>query len=39
MELNAEHENGTLIAKAEGRIDGGNAREFEDALKRLDQRR
>ena len=32
MELNAEHENGTLIAKAEGRIDGGNAREFEDAL-------
>jgi len=28
-----EQENGTLITKVEGRIDGANAREFEDAVK------
>jgi stage II sporulation protein AA (anti-sigma F factor antagonist) len=32
MEVNTERENGTLIAKIEGRVDGANAREFEDAL-------
>ncbi len=32
MEVNTERENGTLIAKVEGRVDGANAREFEDAL-------
>ena len=32
MEINTEREEGILIAKAEGRVDGSNAREFEDAL-------
>jgi anti-anti-sigma factor len=32
MEVNTERENGTLIVKIEGRVDGANAREFEDAL-------
>ncbi len=32
MEVNTERDNGTLIAKAEGRVDGSNAREFEEAL-------
>ena len=33
MEIQTEREGGTLIAKAEGRIDGVNARDFEEALK------
>ena len=33
MEIQTERANGTLIAKAEGRIDGVNARDFEEALK------
>lgn len=33
MEIQTERTNGTLIAKAEGRIDGVNARDFEEALK------
>lgn len=33
MQMNTERENETLIVKAEGRIDGTNAHEFEDALK------
>ena len=33
MDIQTERENGTLIAKAEGRIDGVNARDFEEALK------
>ncbi len=32
MEVHAEREGGALIARAEGRIDGANAREFENAL-------
>jgi len=32
MELHVETQNGTLITKAEGRIDGSNAGEFEDAM-------
>ena len=32
MEVTTENENGTLIAKAVGRIDGTNAAEFENAL-------
>ena len=32
MEIHSEREGNTLIAKAEGRVDGANAREFEDAL-------
>jgi anti-anti-sigma factor len=32
MQINLERKNGTLITKVEGRIDGGNAREFENAL-------
>ena len=32
MELQVETHNGTLITKAEGRIDGTNAGEFEDAM-------
>ncbi len=32
MEMNTEREGGTLIAKAKGRVDGANAREFQDAL-------
>ena len=33
MEIQTERSDGTLIAKAEGRIDGVNARDFEEALK------
>ena len=33
MEIQTERNSGTLIAKAEGRIDGVNARDFEEALK------
>ena len=33
MEIQTERANGALIAKAEGRIDGVNARDFEEALK------
>ena len=32
MEIHSEREGGALIAKAEGRVDGSNAREFEEAL-------
>jgi anti-anti-sigma factor len=32
MQINVERKNETLITKVEGRIDGGNAREFENAL-------
>ena len=32
MAINAEREGDTLVAKAEGRIDGTNAREFQDDL-------
>ena len=32
MEIDTVRENGALIAKAEGRVDGSNAREFQDAL-------
>jgi len=32
MEMHTERENGILIAQAEGRVDGTNAREFEKAL-------
>ncbi len=32
MQINTENSNGTLIAKAEGRIDGANARDFESAV-------
>ena len=32
MAIQAEREGGTLVAKAEGRIDGTNAREFQDNL-------
>ena len=33
MEVNAERDGATLIAKTEGRVDGTNATEFQDALK------
>ena len=33
MDIQTERDGGTLIAKAEGRIDGVNARDFEEALK------
>ena len=33
MEINTERDAGTLIAKTEGRVDGTNAAEFQDALK------
>ena len=33
MDIQTERNDGTLIAKAEGRIDGVNARDFEEALK------
>lgn len=33
MQINYEREKGALIAKVEGRIDGSNAREFENTLK------
>ena len=32
MEVKTERENETLIARAEGRIDGTNARDFENAM-------
>ena len=32
MEISTEIENGTLIAKAEGRIDGANANAFVEAM-------
>ena len=32
MEISTENRNGALIAKAEGRIDGANARDFEQAV-------
>ncbi len=32
LTINGERKEGTLIAKATGRIDGSNAREFQDAL-------
>ena len=32
MEIKTERQNGTLIAKVEGRVDSANAREFENAL-------
>lgn len=32
MEVHTEREDGILIARAEGRVDGTNAREFEKAL-------
>ncbi|MYA78439.1 MAG: STAS domain-containing protein, partial [Gemmatimonadetes bacterium] len=32
MEISVDRANEVLIAKVEGRIDGANAREFEDAL-------
>ena len=32
MEVTTENENGTLIARAGGRIDGTNAAEFENAM-------
>ena len=32
MEISTETRNGALIAKAEGRIDGANARDFESAV-------
>ena len=33
MDIQTERNNGTLIAKTAGRIDGVNARDFEEALK------
>jgi len=33
MDIKTERSNGALIAKAEGRIDGVNARDFEEAMK------
>ena len=33
MDIKTERADGTLIAKAEGRIDGVNARDFEEAMK------
>ena len=32
MEVHTEREDGALIARAVGRIDGGNARDFEHAI-------
>ncbi len=32
MPISTEREGATLIAKTEGRVDGSNAREFQDAL-------
>ena len=32
MDVNTELENGTLIAKVSDRVDGANARQFQDAL-------
>ena len=33
MDIKTERNDGTLIARAEGRIDGVNARDFEEAMK------
>ncbi len=33
MNIEIERQDGTLIAKAEGRVDGGNAGDFERSLK------
>lgn len=33
MDIETERNNGILIAKAQGRIDGVNARDFEEAMK------
>ena len=33
MDIKTERNDGTLIAKAQGRIDGVNARDFEEAMK------
>ena len=33
MDIQTERTGGTLIAKAQGRIDGVNARDFEEAMK------
>jgi anti-anti-sigma factor len=35
MEINAERDGATLIAKTEGRVDGTNATEFQDALRNV----
>ena len=35
LTIQGELKNGALIAKTEGRIDGGNAREFQSALENL----
>ena len=35
LTVNGERKEGALIAKAAGRIDGSNAREFQDALETL----
>ena len=32
MEITTENKGGALIARAEGRIDGANARDFESAV-------
>ena len=32
MEIKTERQNGTLIARVEGRVDSANAREFENGL-------
>ncbi len=32
MAVNSERQNGTLIARVDGRVDGSNAREFQTAL-------
>ena len=32
MEVSTERENGTLVARVDGRIDGATARDFEDAM-------
>lgn len=32
MEIDTVRQDGALIARAEGRVDGSNAREFQDAL-------
>ena len=35
MEVQGEREEGILIAKVKGRIDGANSREFEDAIQAI----
>ena len=32
MEVSTERENGTLVARVDGRIDGATARDFEDVM-------